>query len=268
MLGNGFPSPRQRAVAAARYAGPGAVVTGAAALHEFGHGKPPIDVHVLIPVERRVLPSGFVVVERTRRMPDTVTRHGLAYAHLDRAVIDAGRRCTTVDAVRTVVAPVVQRGASTPDRLALAVDAGSQRGSALVRAVLEEISANVHSVAEADALALWRRSRLPPMTCNADIVTVTGEFLGRPDGWFDDVALAWEIDSQEWHLSPRHWAATMDKRSRLQSHHVVVFATRPKLLRTNESRVIAELRAHYDLAAARPRPPVRIRRPGPDHTPG
>lgn len=50
-----------------------------------------------------------------------------------RAVLDRARRLRDVDAVRALVAEAVQRRFCTPAQLALELDAGSKRGTALVR---------------------------------------------------------------------------------------------------------------------------------------
>ena len=39
------------------------------------------------------------------------------------------------------------------------------------------------------------------MVFNRDLEDVEGNFVARPDGWLDDVGLAWEIDSLRHHLS-------------------------------------------------------------------
>jgi len=62
---------------------------------------------------------------------------------------------------------------------------------------------------EADARVLWRRTGLPPLSWNVPIVDAAGRFLATPDGWADDVAMAWEIDSYAFHLSPADYRQTL-----------------------------------------------------------
>ena len=73
---------------------------------------------------------------------------------------------------------------------------------------------------------------------------------------FDDVALAWEIDSYAFHLSPQQYARTLERHARLTAHGVAILHTLPTRLRRQPLQVLAELRAAYDHAAARPRPDV------------
>ncbi|WFR72765.1 hypothetical protein P9209_02200 [Prescottella defluvii] len=269
LLHNGVPSQRERRTAALLYCGSDSMLTGRAALAEHGYRSSESfsDVHVLITHARRMQSTGFLVVERTTRLPAPVARRGLACSPLPRALLDAARRCTTTRSARALLAEAVQRGDVTAAALACELDAGSNRGSALPRKILREVSADVHSVAEADARALWLRSGLPTMKFNRQIETDTGEFIAKPDGWIDEVALAWEIDSLDWHLSPDEYEETLARRARMQNAGIIVLAVIPRQLRDAPDRALADLRAHYELARARPRPPLRMR-PVPDSTNG
>lgn len=261
LMHNGVPSQRERRTAALLYCGSGSMLTGRAALAEHGYRSSESfsDVHVLITHARRMLSTGFLVVERTTRLPTPVNRNGLACSPLPRALLDAARRSTTTRAARALLAEAVQRGDVTPAVLATELDAGSNRGSALPRKVLREVSADVHSTAEADARTLWLGSGLPTMSFNRQIETTTGQFIAQPDGWIDEVALAWEIDSLEWHLSPDEYEQTLARRARMQNAGIIVLAVIPRQLREAPDRAISDLRAHYELARSRPRPPRRMR---------
>lgn len=262
LLHNGTPTQRQRRTAALRYCGDEALLTGRAALAEHGYStsESTADVHILIPHSRRLQSVGFLTVERTARMPDAVLRGNLACSPLPRALLDAVRRIRDTTTVRAMIAEVVQRGDATPPELMTELNRGSRRGTSIPRRVLEEVLAGAHSVAEIDARDLWRHSGLPEMLANHDIEDEQGRFLARPDGWFDDVALAWEIDSHNWHLSPEDHEHTLARRARLQAAGVIVLSSLPRDLRLNPARTVAHLRAHYELARSRPRPNVRVRK--------
>lgn len=261
LLHNGIPTQRQRRSAALHYCGEGSVLTGRAALaeHGFSSSESIGDVHVLVPHARRLQSVGFLRVERTRRVPVPVHRGDLPCSPLPRALLDAVRRITDVKTVRALVSEVVQRGAATPAELMNELNSGSRRGAAITRAVLAEVGENAHSVAEIDAVALWKQSGLPMMLPNKTIEDGRGQFLARPDGWFDDVALAWEIDSHDWHLGADEHEHTLERRALLQSAGIVVLASLPRQLRLEPARTLANLRAHYELARSRPRPDVHIR---------
>lgn len=258
LLQNGQPSFQHRVLAARLFCGRDSLVTGRSALRCHGFGSYSGDVDVLVAVDRRVQSTGFVKVERTSRMPDADMRGNIACAPLPRALLDAARRCTTVDAARATIAEVVQRGAVTAEELVVELEAGSGRGSAIPRIVLREMTANVHSVSEAHARRLWLRSGLPEMVFNRKIVDIEGRFIAMPDGWIDEVAFAWDIDSLDWHLAPQQYKHTVERRTRMQNAGIIVLPTLPSAVRDQPERVIADLRAHFELAASRPRPNVRM----------
>lgn len=256
LLSNGRETQRQRLVAALAYAGAGAVLTGRAALQEYGFRQNSGIVDVLLPDRRRVQSHSFVRIERTTRLPQPVMRNSLPCAPLPRALLDAARRCTTLDSTRALIASVVQRKGVTALELAEELEAGSSRGSALPRIVVEEMDAGVHSVPEAVARQIWLASGLPEMVFNRTIVTNKGEFLAQPDGWIDSVGLAWEIDSIDWHVAPDLYAATVERRTRMQNAGIVVFACLPRTVHKEPREVVNSLRLHYQAASERPRPPV------------
>ncbi|WP_246632089.1 hypothetical protein [Pseudonocardia nigra] len=258
MLTNGAPTRDDRRRAALLYAGDGAVLTGLDALELHGMRRVPSPsgpVHVLLPADRRRAGSGRVLAERTDRLP--VPEPGRwPLAPIARAVLDFARRIRERDQVRSAIAEVVQRNRCTPAQLHAEVEAGSGRGTKLPREVLTEISDGVRSVAEANARALVRRSALPAPMWNVKLYDRAGRFLAMPDAWFDDVGLAWEIDSKEWHLSPEDYERTLDRRSTIMAEDIVVMHTQPSKLELHPTRVLDELRRNYRNAARSPRPPV------------
>ncbi|MEV0050739.1 hypothetical protein AB0H34_09635 [Saccharopolyspora shandongensis] len=258
LLSNGTPTTRQRLESALRYAGEGAQLTGlpAADLHGLQRLPPFSAVHVLIPEARKRASTRYVVVERTSRLPAPQIRAGFPAAPLARAVLDAARRLTDIDQIRALLAEPVQRGLVDPSVLAEELDSGSGRGTARCRVVLREMLANVHSPAEGWAYRLLQQSDLPQMQWNVRILDSTGKLLGVPDGWFDDAALAWQIDSLEYHLSPADYQLTVRRHTAMTAAGIVVVHTLPSQLRTEPRKVLAGLRNAYQHALRRPRPPV------------
>ena len=88
-----------------------------------------------------------------------------------------------------------------------------------------------------------------------------GVVLAVVDAWFDDVGLAWEIDSYEYHLSPSSYAATLARHAVLTAHGVVVLHTLPSRLHREPRRVLDELCGSYEQAAP-PSTPVPRRTDG------
>ncbi|WP_273937519.1 hypothetical protein [Kutzneria chonburiensis] len=167
-----------------------------------------------------------------------------------------------IDPVRALLSEAVQRGRCRPADLLAELDTGSRRGSALPRRVLSEVGEGVHSVAEAHGLRRWRAANLPNAMWNVPVYDSSDRFVAIPDAWCDEVALAWEIDSFEWHLDAKGYAKTVARNTRYATAGIVVVQTLPSRLRDDPQGVIAELRAAYAAAKARPRPPVQARPSG------
>jgi hypothetical protein len=104
---------------------------------------------------------------------------------------------------------------------------------------------------------MWPRTGLPSPMWNAEIYTEDGVFLGTADCWLDDVAMVWEIESSEWHMSPEDHDRTVDRAACFTAAGAVYTASKPRKIRTEPMEVARILRATYEQAAARPRPPLR-----------
>lgn len=240
------------------YAGPGSLVTGLEAARRHDLRRIPDDgsLHLLVPEDRRRRGGRDLVVERTGTVPPGVERGGILVAPVERAVLDAARRRTDRDEIRAMLAEAVQRRRTTPDRLLAELDAGNQRGSGLVREVLQEILEGIRSAGEGWGRDVYARSGLPPMLWNARLYFPNGRFLASPDGYLPCVGMAWENDSMEFH--PVEEDDTARRRADMVAAGVVVAHHRPRRLRTEPQRVIEELRAHYRLAASRPTPDLVV----------
>jgi hypothetical protein len=254
IMQSGPPTQEQLIEAALLYAGSSSVLTGVEAVRRHGLRRLPetAELHVLVGADthRRCLPS--LVVERTERPPGTVERDGVRVAPLDRAVLDTARRLGDRDDVRALLADAIQQRRTTTARLGVELDAGNQRGSAIVRDVLEEIADGIRSATEGWGRDLYARSGLPPMLWNPTLRWPNGRFLATPDGYLPSVGMAWENDSMEFH--PVEEDETARRRADMIGAGVVVAHHRPRRLKTEPDRVIEELRAYYQLAASRPTP--------------
>ena len=252
---SGHPSRRERLLAAARFCGPESVITGWAALRELGiqAAARHTEVQCLVPETRQRKGHGFVLVERTRRMPDPVLRQGLRLAPLPRAVVDAARRSESLDDVRELVAEVVQRGLCTVEQLREEVQRAARARTALSRTVLLEMEAGVRSVAEAKAKAVFARQGIPAAEWNAEVHGPDGELIARADAYWEDVAAALELDSMAWHLRPKAYRRTQRRQRAMTSRGILVLPVAPVDVLSDELRFCAEVRAF--LAEARRRVP-------------
>jgi len=263
-MSTGHPTTSQLVTAALLHGGPDAVLTGLEACRRHGVRRGPSPqppMHVLVPHDRQVRSAAHIQVERSRRMPPSLTRGGVPLAPVPRAVIDAARRLRDAREITELLADPVQRGLCTAAQLCTELGECGRRGSATPRRVIREVSAGIRSAAEADAKRLWRASGLPEPWWNVPVYDASGTFLGTADGWFDEVALVWEINSLAWHLNPIDYEREQERIARFVAAGVPVLPTQPVRLRSDERAVRHELCGAYDHAAARPRPAVRaIRR--------
>ncbi|GAA1196864.1 hypothetical protein [Prauserella alba] len=265
LLENSPPTLDQQLTAALLYGGPGALITGVHAcrrqglrLNKFGTtARDPEKIHILIPHTHRVESSGFVLVERTRRMPRSTYIDGVPVAPVRRAALDAARRLRADEPVANLLFEAMQRGHCTPGDLRAELDIGGQRGTAIPRRILGEIT-HLRSVAELDAKRLTAAMSRPPTHWNVKLFSPDGRYIATPDAWWDDVGLAWEIDSAEFHFSRDAYDRTVKRNSRYGQASVPVVQTLPSELRGNPSTVRSELEAAYRAASELGRPRVRI----------
>jgi hypothetical protein len=238
LLHNGPPTRDQQVAAALLRAGPGAVITGAEACRRHGLPARGQEIHVLVPGSTRG--NGALIVERASPMPRAHNAGGFPVVPAERAVVDACRQLRSPDEATALVAAAIQKGRCTPE--SLAAEARTNRfGTKLARTVLKELG-RAESVAERDARRLSRRIRLTTPHWNVTIATPDGLFIGKPDAWFDDVALAWEIDSKAFHYGPRDYERTLARNTRYAAAGILVVQTLPTRLRDNPDAVAQELK--------------------------
>lgn len=258
LLCTGEPTEDQLVTAALLHGGPRAVLTGLAACMRQGVRRGPSagrKLQLLVPDDRQVRHTWFVRVDRTRNMPAAVRRGGVPLAPLPRALADGSRTLRDEREIAELFSDAVQRGLCTVAEIADELDANGQHGSATPRRVLRAVRDGIRSAAELDAQKLWARSGLPEPRWNVAVHDGSGRFLGVADAWWDDVALAWEINSIAWHLRPADYAREQARSARFAAAGVGVLPTVARRLRDDGPEVLRELKAAHRAAAGRPRPP-------------
>ncbi len=258
VAGTGLLAAGQRETAATLYAGSKSVITGYAALERHGVATPKHEyIDVLIPATAQRVSTSFVRTHRTGRIPEQLClTDGLRWAPPARAVADAVRGEVDLAAARAVVASAVQRRKCTVAELITELRAAPTRGSKALRTVLEEVGDGVRSSAEGELRQWVKAARLPEPMYNPRLY-LGSRFLAQPDAWWREAAVAGEVDSREWHLSPAQWEATMARHSRMSAQGIIVIHFTPSQLRSDSARIVAELRSA--IAAGRNRPPLNIR---------
>jgi hypothetical protein len=252
----GTPTRRERFIAALLFCGDDAVLTGLSALALRGvraaHRDPA--VHVLVPAGKHRTSFDFVVVQRTRRTAGDQRVNGLPVASVARAVIDACRRLKERDAVRELVAEVVQRRLCSVSDLYAEVRAGARQRSALSRRVLAEVDAGVRSVAEMRAREIMAAQGIPTPSWNVSLWSDSGEFIATPDAYRAAVAAAVQIDSMRWHLGPGDYKTTQKRQRDLTTHGVMVLPVAPDHVIDDETEFGREVVELLRAAGARPTP--------------
>jgi hypothetical protein len=250
----------QREMAAILHGGRFSVVTGPAALRRHGIRIRSTDtVDVLVPVGTARQNAGFVRLHRTARLPELVCVAGkISFVLAPRAVADAVRGMTDIREARAVVADSVQRGICPVPRLAEELAAGPVRGSARLRAALAEVAEGIRSTAEADLRSLIKRARLPLPMFNPRLFA--GEtFIAIPDCWWPEAGVAAEVDSREWHLSPRDWERTLARHARMGSRGIIVLHFTPGQIRTRPREVASAIADALAARQGHPPSPIRAR---------
>jgi very-short-patch-repair endonuclease len=244
-----------RAMAALLFAGPAGVVTahGAATRCGVRHVPRTDTITVLVPAGSATRSHAWVRIVETRRpVVPLRTTGGLRIAPVARAVVDTALVMRNLDTIRAIVADVAQRGLCDVAALAHELEHGPRRGSALLRAALAEVSRGARSAPEARLLTALRVAGVDAPVCNARIV-VAGRCVAVADLWWPALRLVVEIDSREWHLSPRDWERTMRRHNQLQALGFTVLHSPPSRIARELDAVVAEIAttAAYLSAVAR-----------------
>jgi very-short-patch-repair endonuclease len=239
----GRPTADQKDMAALLYAGPASAITGQAALRGLDISRrEPAVIDVLIPATHHRQATGFVVIHRTRRMPEPVMNEGdRRYTMAPRAVADAARYASSLADARAIVASAVQRGRCPLNMLAAELADGGRRDSALLRIVVGEVADGVRSIAEAEFQELIKRAKLPAPLFNAPVRRPDGTLIAIADAWWPEAGLVAEVDSREWHLSPADWAKTMRRHNELTRYGVQVLHFTPGQIRHDPRSVVAAI---------------------------
>ena len=249
----------QRETAALLYAGPQSVITGPVAIRRHNLRCAGLNVlDVLIPADVHRKSTGFVQIQRTIRMPGNLyTTGAIRFTSLARAVADAARGMTRFSDVQALVCEAVQRGRCSLEELVAELNDGPSAGTRWYRMALAEVGEGIRSAAEGDLKRLIDRSDLDKPVYNADLYTLDGIFLGRPDAWFGRAGVAGEVDSREYHMSARDYAETTMRHNRMEAAGIHMLHWLPSTIKAKPGRIVADLRDAIAAGNERPELPIR-----------
>jgi hypothetical protein len=252
----------QRRHAAYLFAGPSAQITGIAALRWHGlRYLPPDDrVHVLLPEGRHRGSYGFVRLQRANHL-DALARpvNGYVVCSVARAVADACRGLEDLQAVRAIVAEAVQRGLTSVPALEQELRRAGRHRTRLLRVALTEVAGGAASAPEGELQRILGRSKIIPcVRYNPTLVTTSGQPLPSPDAWIEDAALAIEVDSREYHLSPEGWQRTLNRHNALAEVGAQVVHLTPSDIRRPRRVLRIVERAYQQRVGAGPSVAIRV----------
>lgn len=222
---------RQRLIAGQLWAGSDAHLAGMTAARWHGLPDVPADgiVRLLVPWGRHARREGFAVRWRTRRMdPHPWSRAPLTICSPVRSLVDAAREVRDPARVRQMLIAAAQQGFVREQDLRGELEAGATRGSAVVRAALNDVSIGAWSLPELDVLTeLARSALLPRVWPNPSLRTGNGDPLPTPDFWIDDVGLAGQVHSRLHHARDSDWERTVSSDNVFAEHGITVVAVTP-----------------------------------------
>lgn len=215
------PTRRDRRLAALRYAGAGAVLTGLTALRLHGFRRLPTewDVVVLVPRKRARSSASYVRIERTGRLPPHQWRDGLPCAPVARALVDAARRMRDPDAVTALFGQAIGRGLCSMAGLAAELRAADGRGLRMARERFVELRARALAGARAELDRLL------------DLAGVA-----------DDPEVAVHLDTSAWELTTEAALRARVECRRLAKIRTRVVRVTPDQLARSPASVLVEIR--------------------------
>jgi hypothetical protein len=242
---------RQKTRAAVLYTGPGAVLTGGAALrwHGLRHLPAEVDVEyvdVVVPVARQVTSRDWARVRRSGRPSSAYSVDALRCMPVTRAVVDAAGRLP-YEVLLALLCTVINQGRTSPAQLLDELSTAPVKGSAGLRKALSEVDRGIRSIPEAHARRLFAAAGLPEPLVNQSLIV--GGRLFVPDFRWGRVIL--EVDSKAHHLlEGGSWDRTQARRMFLQAHGYIVIPVTPEQLRETPEEVIASIVSALQVVSA------------------
>lgn len=241
--------PHESLVAAALWAGPDSVLTGARALELLGVPVgTPEQLHFLVDSTARGRTCGPARTHRTLRLPRHQLRDGVRLAGADRALVDAGRYAElTATELRAATIAALQQHLSAPPRLAGELTAGPRNGTREIRRGLADFTSGAWSLPEARLAALLRGGR-PKLDflANPRLLSPEGALIGIPDCYLPAFGIVIQVHSHTHHAGTDgtgrdRWEATVEWDSDYTAHGLVVVGVAPTTLQDRPQRFLQRL---------------------------
>jgi hypothetical protein len=153
----------------------------------------------------------------------------------------------------------VQRRLLDINDLRTEIRQGQRQWTALMRDVVGDAAAGVRSVPEAGLRNIVRASNLPEPEWNPTLTTLQDEFIAEPDGYYEDLGIALEVDSRKHHFDDEHgYYATWSRHRRFAELGIAVLRIIPVDIRDHPAAVIASIAETRAAHTGRQPPPVKV----------
>ncbi|MGB5952460.1 MAG: hypothetical protein WBG57_08120 [Ornithinimicrobium sp.] len=263
-------TPRQRLICGALWAGHGAVLTGAAALHIYRatEASPDRSDFVVAQTASRSRSCAVATLHRTISPPDIAHWSGpAAVASPARALVDHARwTSTTSRDLEALTIACLQRRVTTPDLLNAALATAGRRGQGPVRRGLRSYRDGAWSQPEKCLRAMMRSQDLPPAVWNHKLRSAEGGLIGIPDVYVPTVGVAIQVHSRRYHDGWDRegndlWSDTVQGDNRYTAMGIAVVGVTPATLSTSPHTLLGQLTQLCAQRSAIPPPEVQVECP-------
>ncbi len=242
----GAPSPEERMMAACLATHGRVSHWSAASLWGFGV-EPDGPVHVLVAGRNGTRREQGIVVHRTRRSVIPATQAGIPVTTPARTLVDVASLAATGaddDEVVVLVGHFVARRLVTLAHLedSLSREAAGVPGAGRLRSLIAEMAGPVESVAELELVNLVLIAGLPKPITQFEARTADGELLGRLDAAYPAQRIAIEVDGYRFHADYDSFVADRERHNRLVASGWTVLRATPAAIRSNPSKLLADIR--------------------------
>lgn len=249
----GYPTTRQRVVAAWLWAGPDSAVDGLSACHWYGLGQQaPTQVDVVVPWDSPARTQFFVVVRRAVSEIVIGDRALVPYVDPPTALVVAARNASSDRAAIALLSRGLQIGLVRERDLFVARERIGDKWCAKADAALAAVGVGVRSPAERDARNLMVSSRLLPEPHWNQWVDL-GDGLPPVclDALWTDAGLVHETNGKRYHAWDLTFEDMQARHDRLTAAGLVVLHNVPTRIRRAGRDVLRDVERTYALYRGR-----------------
>lgn len=243
---SGYPTRRQRLVAAWLWGGPGCAIDGASACYWYGVGDAPTKVHLVVPWDSPARSRGYVIVRRSLAPIVVGARSAVPYVEPAMALIVAARSCSSERAAIALLSRGLQTGLVDERTLRDARERLGDKWCRRTDAALLAVGVGVRSAAELDAHRLIASSRLlPPPLLNQWLDLGDGGAPVCADALWTDAGLVHETNGKRYHAWDLAFDDMQARHDRLTTAGLIALHNSPTRIRRDGPEILREIERTY-----------------------